>query len=110
MYLKIHCDYCGQDYELYERDSITNKKACQCPHCKTRVDRDIWLSTVVPAFKMAQVANRVLYHNHANYHKPLFAVSFVADHLFPKVETKAEPETESDISDDTFLVLPFEAE
>ena len=81
MYIELHCDYCNQDYEVYERN-LTDKKANHCPHCDSKIDRDTWLSAVVPAFKSAQVANMALGYDHAQDHKPLFTVSFIADHLF----------------------------
>lgn len=84
MFMRVHCDYCNQDYDVYERDSLTGKTVCQCPHCGSKIDRDIWLSTIVPAFKMSQVANTVLYRDHAENHKSLFTVSFIADHIFEK--------------------------
>lgn len=82
MFMNIRCGYCDQDYDVYERDSLTSGSACQCPHCGSKIDRDLWLSTVVPAFKMAQVANRALYQDHAENHRPLFTVTFIADHIF----------------------------
>lgn len=82
MYMKIHCEYCNQNYEVYERD-IDSKKENQCPHCSSKIDRDIWRGVVVPAFKSAQVANWALMDDHVEHHRPLFTVTFVPDHIFP---------------------------
>lgn len=81
MFMKIHCGYCGQAYEVYARGDLKGK-ARQCPHCESKIDRDTWCSAVVPAFKSAEIANIALYHDHVQDHKPLFTVSFIADHIF----------------------------
>ena len=81
MYMKIHCDYCNQNYEVYDRD-IDSEKENQCPHCGSKIDRDMWRYVVIPAFKSAQAVNMALMDEHVKKHRPLFAVTFVADHIF----------------------------
>lgn len=92
MFINVTCGYCDQDYDIYERDSLTSANARKCPHCGSKIDRDLWLSTVVPAFKTAQVANWALHHNYVENHEPLFAVSFIADHIFRGQETENQDE------------------
>lgn len=89
MYLKIHCDYCNQDYDVYERD-MDVKTARQCPHCGSKIDREIWHELVIPAFKSAILMNGALMYDHVENHHPLFTASLVADHLFPVSSKSAD--------------------
>lgn len=81
MYLKIHCDYCGQTWEAYPRDDLTRKKAGCCPHCDAKVNPETW-EEIVSVLMRTKRVNEKLASDHVNKHNALFAVSFVADHLF----------------------------
>ena len=82
MFIRIHCGYCKRTYEVYERDDLQGDRARVCPHCSTKIDRETWLFSVVPAFKAASDANRKLYEDHVNKHNAIFTVAFVPDHIF----------------------------
>ena len=89
MYMKIHCDYCNQNYDVYERD-MTSKSARQCPHCGSKIDGDIWRDIAIPAFKSAIMLNWAMMNDHVENHRPLFTASFVADHIFPVSSESAD--------------------
>lgn len=80
--MKIECGYCGQHWEIYQRDDLHGTHARQCPHCDSKIDRDTWLSKVIPAFSLAAAANEKLYQDHVESHKPIFTVGFIPDHIF----------------------------
>lgn len=92
-YLKIHCDYCGGTWEVYQRDNWNNDKARQCPHCFKSIDRQTWARQIVPAFAALNDANMELVKDSAGYCVPLFSVDYVADTLFANA-TKGEPADE----------------
>lgn len=82
MYLKIYCDYCHQTWEAYPRDDLTRSKANRCPHCgAAKIDPETW-EEIVGVLMRTKRVNEKLAADHVNKHNALFAVSFVADHLF----------------------------
>ena len=85
MYLKVYCDYCGQNWEVYPRGDIqrlTKSKENHCPHCgAAKIDPETWKDVLV-CLTMTKRINEKLASDHVNKHNALFAVSFVADHLF----------------------------
>ncbi len=81
-YMRIHCDYCGGAWEVYKRDNWKDSKAAECPHCFSKIDRQTWDNQIVPAFNMLDDANRELFKDHVGYHRPLFTVDVIADHIF----------------------------
>lgn len=86
MYLKIYCDYCGQSWEVYPRGEcesrLINSKQNHCPHCgAAKIDRDTWEELIYVLMKTKRI-NEKLAADHVNKHNALFAVSFIADHLF----------------------------
>ena len=81
-FMRIHCDVCGGTWEIYHRDDWHDDKARQCPHCFSKIDRQVWEKEVLPAFGAVQDANTELHREHTGYHKPLFAIDFIADHLY----------------------------
>ena len=81
-YMKIHCNYCGGTWEIYHRDNWHDDKARQCPHGESKIDRQLWEKEILPAFGAAHDANAELFKDHVGFHRPLFTVDFVADHIF----------------------------
>lgn len=80
-YLRIYCDYCGQKWDVYER-SIHDEKSRICPHCMAEIEPQTWSRQIVPALGMVSDANRELYKDHLGYHRPIFTVDVIADHIF----------------------------
>lgn len=79
-YMKIHCDYCGGTWEVYDNiGDYTTTAARTCPHCGTKVDRQTWLRQIIPAFCAVGDANRELIKDHLD-HRPLFSVDIIAVH------------------------------
>lgn len=81
-YLKIYCDVCGGEWQVYHRDNWKDDKARQCPHCFSEIDRRTWDNFVLPALGAVNDANAELFKEHAGYHTPLFSFDVVADHLY----------------------------
>ena len=81
-FLKIHCDVCGGDWEIYHRDNWKDDKARQCPHCFSKIPRDLWDREIIPALAAVNDANAELYKAHIGQHAPLFSFDIVADHLY----------------------------
>lgn len=79
-YMKIHCDYCGGTWEVYERD-FTNEVNKYCPHCAKGIHPDLW-EEVKKAFGSFIDTNCDLIKDSVGYHLPLFQVDFKADNLF----------------------------
>ena len=61
-YMRIHCKVCGGTWEIYHRDNWNDDKARQCPHCFTKIDRQVWQREVLPAFTFDVIADH-LYQN-----------------------------------------------
>lgn len=85
-YMKIHCGYCGQKWEIYERDDFNHWKARTCPHCGSKIDEQTWQRQILPGFGQIADANRELMKDHTGYHIPLFTVDVIADHIFNMVD------------------------
>lgn len=82
-YMKIHCGYCGQSWDVYQRDDWNKKNAATCPHCFKRIDWQTWSNHVLPAFGAAIDGNMELFKDHTGYHLPVFTFDIIADHIFP---------------------------
>ena len=78
-YMRIYCGYCGQKWEVYERDNWNSQKAATCPHCGKRIDGQTWARQVVPAFCAAGDANRELYKDATGYNLPCFRFDILSD-------------------------------
>jgi hypothetical protein len=85
-YLRIHCDVCGGTWEVYNRDR-NDDKARQCPHCFSKIDRQVWQKEVLPAFGAVNDANAELLKEHTGNHRPLFTFDVIADHLYQNRKT-----------------------
>ena len=81
--LRIHCDSCGGQWEVYGSGDFHSRAARTCPHCGQRIDGQTWEKQILPAFGGMMDANRELLKDHSGYHAPLFTVDYVADHYFP---------------------------
>ena len=81
--LRIHCDSCGGQWEVYGSGDFHARAARTCPHCGQRIDGQTWEKQILPAFGGMMDANRELLKDHSGYHAPLFTVDYVADHYFP---------------------------
>lgn len=77
-YLRIHCDYCGQTWEVYER-SMHDEHSRECPHCHSKIEDRTWTGEVLPALGQAMDANRELLKDHLGYHTPVFSFDVLAD-------------------------------
>ena len=85
-FMKIHCGYCGQAWEIYYRDDWHSRKASECPHCQSRIDRQTWENQILPAFDALCDANADLFRAHTGQHTALFTVDFIEDRYFPRRE------------------------
>lgn len=79
-YLRIHCDYCGGQWEVYKHN-IKDEYARQCPHCFQKIDRQTWEKQVIPAFNMSNDANAELYKDFCDCN-PLFYFDVIANHIY----------------------------
>ena len=79
--LRIHCDYCGQAWEVYHRDEWNGDSARTCPHCFSEIDPGTW-EKVVAAFAEMSDANIELVKDHAQAHGALFTVDYLEDYTF----------------------------
>lgn len=80
-YMRIHCGYCGQPWEIYFRDDWKADSARRCPHCDSKIDRQTW-QKVITAFGYVQDANAELFKDHTGYHCPLYTVDYIEDRYF----------------------------
>ena len=85
-YMRIHCGYCGQAWEVYERDNWNSQNARTCPHCFKRIDGQTWEEQILPGFGQVADANRELLKIHTGYHLPVFTFDVIADHCFDMVD------------------------
>jgi len=89
-FLRIHCEACGGTWEVYQRDDWKDDRARACPHCFAEIDRQTWHNHILPAFGMMADANAELFKDSTGYHKPLFSVDVIADHLYQNRRTGAD--------------------
>jgi hypothetical protein len=88
-FLRIHCDYCGGTWDVYNNNSARDKTARTCPHCQQKVNGFTWEKQILPAFTAMAACNKRLMLNHADQHTPLFTVDYVEDIVFPNARAKA---------------------
>lgn len=81
-FMRIHCGYCGQPWEIYGRDNWKSDAARTCPHCQSKIDRQTWERQVLPAFGSVQDANAELIKDHVGNNSPLYTVDFIEDRIF----------------------------
>ena len=81
-FMRIHCGYCGQPWEIYSRDDWKGDKARTCPHCKNKIDRQTWNNHVLTAFGSVQDANAELIKDSMGFKTPLYTVDFIEDRIF----------------------------
>lgn len=87
-FLRIYCDYCKQNYEVY-RHQINDDKANRCPHCLQKIDNQTW-KQIQRAWGEMEDSNMELMKDHTGYHKPIFTVSYIPDHIFRGVSQDEE--------------------
>lgn len=80
-FLRLHCTYCGDPWEVYHRD-MRSPTANQCPHCFKEIDRQTWDKQIVPAFGAMDDANRELFKDHTGIHTVLFSADYIANGNF----------------------------
>ena len=98
-YMIIHCDYCGQSWEVYGSRDWNKNKNRECPHCQHKIDRQTWKNEILPAFGSFSDVNRELFKDHTGNHTPLFTIDFVSDHVFRKVREPHEVLDDLDLFD-----------
>ena len=82
-YMKIHCDYCGGSWEVYEW-TLDHEKSRYCPHYFSKIDEQTWKNQVLPAYASVCDANRELVKDFTGSHIPLFSVDVISDYYFRK--------------------------
>lgn len=83
--MKIYCDYCGQKWDVYERDNWNDDKARTCPHCFHKIDSQTWKNEIVPAFgAYMDLTKQLIKDTGAGCIR--FSVDFLEDHFFPEKE------------------------
>lgn len=81
VYMKIHCGYCGGQWEVYSRQRDISS-ARICPHCDQRIDGDTWANKILTAFQAVGAANMALSFDHIEKHNAEYEVDFIADGHF----------------------------
>lgn len=83
-HLKIYCDGCGSEWNVYRRDDLHDHKARTCPVCGKSIDPGTWERQILRAFGEMEDATLELAKDHAQSHGTLFTVSYIPDVLFSK--------------------------
>lgn len=79
-FLKIHCGYCKQTFEVYQR-GLEAKDANVCPHCDHRIPEKYW-QRIQDAATVLHNANFELFKAHVDDHITCFRVDYMTDHIF----------------------------
>lgn len=79
-FLKIHCGYCKQTFEVYHR-GLNARDANVCPHCDHRIPDEYWNKIREAAAKLSS-ANFELFKAHVDDHITCFRVDYLTDHIF----------------------------
>lgn len=82
-HLKIHCDSCGSDWNVYHRDSWREWRARTCPVCMASIDQTTWEQSILRGFNELEDASRELVKDHNQYHGALFTVGYEPDVIYP---------------------------
>ncbi len=88
-YLRIYCDYCGQKWDVYQRN-MKDDSSRVCPHCMAEIDPQTWVRQIVPALCMVADANQELFRDHLEYHKPVFTFDVKEDYYFSRKKIESE--------------------
>lgn len=83
-HLKIYCDSCGCEWNVYHRDNWKDWKSRTCPICGKKISSQTWENQILMAFHEMEESNLELSKDHTGYHAPLFTVSYEPDVIFPK--------------------------
>lgn len=87
VYMKVHCSACGGTWEVYNRQQdlcLTSSRIC--PHCRGRIDGDIWSDKILPAFQAVGAANMALAYDHTENHNVEFSIDYIADGKFQNAD------------------------
>ena len=76
MLIKINCNNCGSNWEIYERDNWKDDKARICPHCHSEIDSQTWKNQILPAWGFYTDSNRELIKD-TGFGNALFSVDFI---------------------------------
>lgn len=82
-YLRIHCNNCGGNWEIYEL--TYNKKFSNiCPHCLKEIDKQLW-NQIYLAFQEVCEVNRELYKAYLGFpDTSLFSIEVLSDYEYRK--------------------------
>lgn len=75
-YLRIHCEKCGQMWEVYER-AMNDELSRVCPHCESEIERQTWKNQIVPSLCQVSDSNRELMKDHLGYKDTLFSFDVI---------------------------------
>ena len=81
-HLKIYCDSCGSDWNVYSRDNWNDKRSRTCPVCGKSINPNTWNDRITPAFYEMESVSVALLADTME-HAPLFTVSYSSDLIFP---------------------------
>lgn len=87
--LRIHCDNCGGEWDVYHRDDWKKMSARTCPVCGESISPDTWKG-VLRGFHELEDASIELVKDHSQYHKTLFTVDYISDSMYPNRKENRE--------------------
>ena len=76
LYSKVHCENCGSEFEVYNREMQMRGTPIRCPHCLQQMTRKQW-AAFVDAFFTVQDLNYQALKAHEEHRSPLFTVEMV---------------------------------
>ena len=88
--LRIYCDSCGSEWDVYHRDDWKSWKSRTCPVCGKAINPETWEKQILKGFGEMEDSNIELFKDHAQDHGTLFTVSYIPDVIFPKRESKED--------------------
>lgn len=89
VYMNIKCGSCGGSWTVYDHEDWKHWRARTCPHCKAKIDEQVYRNAVLTAFCECMDAEKELIKQHTGYHTPLFSVDIKSDSLFKNDDTHA---------------------
>ena len=97
-HLKIYCDSCGSEWNVYHRDDFKDWKARTCPVCGKSINSETWDRQVLRAFGEMEDASAELFKDSAQTHGTLFTISYIPDVIFPN-RTEGTDQLREEIED-----------
>lgn len=86
-FLRIRCDYCGGNWEVYQHLK-KDEKARQCPHCFKEIDSQTWENQICPSWGAMEDSNLELVKDTTGYGNTLFEVSYIGDIIFKNARNR----------------------